>query len=47
VQRATSNRALRHLSHKHECRELDATRTRASHEMHENGRRERRDAEKK
>ena len=38
---------LRHLSHKNKRRELDATRTCASHEMHENGHRERRDAEEK
>ena len=47
VQCATTNGALRHLANKHEGRELDATRTCATHEMHENGRRERRDAEKK
>jgi hypothetical protein len=47
VQRTSSNRPLRHLADKNKCRELDATRTCASHEMHENGRRERRDAEKK
>jgi hypothetical protein len=37
---------LRDLSNKDKCRELDTARTRATHEMHENGRRERRDAEK-
>jgi hypothetical protein len=47
MQRATPNCALRHLSHKNERGKLDATRTCAPHEMHENRRRERRDAEKK
>jgi hypothetical protein len=47
VQGATANRALRHLSHKNQRGELDATRTCAPHEMHENRRRERRDAEEK
>jgi hypothetical protein len=47
MKRATANGALRYLPHKNECRELDATRTCATHEMHENGRRERRDAEEK
>jgi hypothetical protein len=37
---------LGNLSNKNKRRELDASRTCATHEMHENGRRERRDAEK-
>ena len=47
MQRAPANRTLRYLADKNKSRELDFTRTCASHEMHENGRRERRDAEKK
>jgi hypothetical protein len=38
---------LRHLSNKNERGKLDFSRTCATHEMHENGRRERRDAEEK
>ena len=45
--RAAADGALRDLADKDERRELDATRTCASHKMHENRRRERRDAEKK
>ena len=44
---AATDRPLWNLPDKNECRELDAARTRATHEMHENGRRERRDAEEK
>src|SRR5688572_23823063 len=39
LQCATADRALRHLTHEHESRELDLARARASHEMHEYRRR--------
>ena len=47
MESAPANRALWNLPYKDKGGELNAARTRATHEMHEKGRRERRDAEKK